>query len=279
MNLSKNLILTAIFVFISVCATFGQAEEKPAETVAAKPEAAITLPADEQFTADLFTRFAEMRTGTGAPVYWYCIGEIYSYPDGKLIARVEGVDTARYIKSESNPTKAVQLNRKIFFYRDPVTNEVLREVGGKKVEPIAYPYQYIIYELKDGKMLTSVEQGKEPRVQKISNTGMNRVRRFGGTIVFSAPLFLNFGSYQAYENYDFLYQLRGGQIPYQLTWNRRGSLPPFFGGGDSVFQLISYRVDRFEFLPKSIRDYLEQDAPLWKEPPRDLAEIRELQKQ
>lgn len=67
------------------------------------------------FNANLFKQFTEMRIGTGEPVYWYCIGEIYEYPSGKLVAKVEGIDSARYIKSESNPSKALQLSRKISF--------------------------------------------------------------------------------------------------------------------------------------------------------------------
>lgn len=292
MNFLNNLVLTFLLTFLVVVSNPAQTAEQSALVPTAKPEtpkvAAENVPAslilaDEQFTPDLFAKFVEMRVGKGEPVYWYCVGELYSYPEGKLVARVEGVDTARFIKTESNSTKAIQLSRKTFVYRDPATNEILREIDGKKVVPIEYPYQYITYELKDGKLLSSVEQGKAPNVQRIGSTGTNRIKRYGSTIVFSAPLFLNFetprGKYQAYENYDFYYQLKGaGQFPYQLTWNRRGLLPPFFGGGDSVFQLVSYRVDKYEFLPKSMREYLEKDAPMWKEPPRDLKEIEELQK-
>lgn len=232
-----------------------------------------------KFTPALFKEFTEMRIGTGEPIYWYCIGEIYEYPSGKMVARVEGIDTARYIKSESTATKALQLSRKIFFYRDVQTNEVLREVNGMKAEPIAYPYQQITYELKGDKMTTQVIQGKAPRVQKIEGGNMI-VREFNGLIMFSAPLFLNFPNYKAYENYDFFIQPKGVKgIPrYQLSWNRRGDLPPFLGGGDSVFQLASYRIDKYSDLPKTMRDVLEKDARMWMNPPKDLAEIAELQK-
>jgi hypothetical protein len=231
------------------------------------------------FNPRLFKEFVEMRVGTGEPIYWYCIGEIYEYPSGKLLAKVEGIDTARYIKSESTPTKALQLSRKIFFYRDVETNEVLREMGGVKIEPIAYPYQQITYELKGDRLATQVIQGKAPRVQKIEGGNMI-AREFGGLIMFSAPLFLNFPNYKAYENYDFLVQPKNvrGVPRYQLTWNRRGDLPSFFGGGDSVFQLVSYRVDRYSDLPQTIRDVLEKEARMWMNPPKDLAEIVELQK-
>jgi hypothetical protein len=232
------------------------------------------------FNAKLFKDFTEMRIGTGEPVYWYCIGEIYEYPSGKLLAKVEGIDTARYLKSESTPTKALQLSRKIFFYRDLNTNEVLREVNGIKTEPIAYPYQQITYELRGDKMVTSVVQGKHPRIQKIEGGGDMIARQFKGLTMFSAPLFLNFPNYKAFENYDFLIQPKGakGAPRYQLTWNRRGALPPFFGGGDSVFQLASYRVDKYSDLPKTMRDALESDGKLWMNPPQNLAEIAELQK-
>ena len=105
-------------------------------------------------------------------------------------------------------------------------------------------------------------------------------RELNGLVIFSAPLFLNFPGYQAFENYDFLIQPKDakGAPRYQLTWNRRGDLPKFFGGGDSVFQLASYRIDKYEDLPKTMREALESDGRLWMSPPEDLAEIAELQK-
>ncbi|MBX7170457.1 MAG: DUF1838 family protein [Pyrinomonadaceae bacterium] len=234
----------------------------------------------QSFNAKLFKEFTDMRVGTGEPIYWYCIGEIYEYPSGKLVAKVEGIDTARRIKSESNATKVLQLSRKIFFYRDAKTNDLIRESNGMKVEPIAYPYQQITYELKGEKLFATVIQGKAPRVQKIESAGDYYVRNFGDNIIFSTPLFLNFPNYKAYENYDFFYspKAKNNQSKYQLTWNRRGNLPPFFGGGDSVFQLVSNRVDKYSDLPKTMRDALESDGKLWMNPPKDLAEIAELQK-
>ncbi len=234
----------------------------------------------QDFDLNLFREFVKMRVGEGEPVYWYCIGEIYEFPSGKLIAKVEGIDTARLIKSESTETKVLQLSRKIFFYRDPVTNEVMRVYNGQKVEPIAYPYQMITYELKDGKMYSTVVQGRQPRIQRITSDGKNIVRRFGNLIVISSPLFINTPNYKAYENYDFFIEPEGikGAPRYQLSWNRRSLLPAFFGGGDSVFQLVAYRVENYEELPVSIRQVLEKEAPMWMKPPENLKEIEELQK-
>ncbi len=235
------------------------------------------------FTPATFQQFADMRIGTGQPVYWYCIGEIYSYPEGKLLARVEGIDTARRWRADETPTRAVQLSRKTFVYRDAATSEVLREVNGQKVAHIEYPYQFITYELKDGQIASSVEQGGGARLQKIAGGSPMRLRQLGNLTIVSAPLFLSFptprGKYEAYENYDFLLQPKGAKAAqYQLTWNRFGDLPPFFGPGKSVFQLVSYRVDKYKDLPATMRDYLEKEGRLWMKPPVDMDEIRQLQK-
>jgi len=260
-HLVKIIIASLGLLAFSVAATYNPAQATP-------------------ITPQLFKQFVDMRIGTGEPIYWYCIGEVYEYPSGKLVAKVEGIDTARLIKSESTDTKKLQLSRKIFFYRDPVTNQLLREINGMKVEPIAYPYQQITYELRDAQMINSVVQGKAPRIQKIEGGGKMIARELNGLVMFSAPLFLNFPGYQAFENYDFLIQPSAtrGVPRYQLTWNRRGDLPKFFGGGDSVFQLASYRIDKYQDLPKTMREALESDGRLWMTPPADLAEIAALQK-
>ncbi|MBK8813554.1 MAG: DUF1838 family protein [Acidobacteria bacterium] len=242
--------------------------------------AATFTVAGQAFSSRDFENFTAMRIGNGPAVYWYCVGEVYEYPSGKLVAKVEGIDTARLLTTDSTPLRKLQLSRKIFFYRDPKTNEIMRESNGMKVEPIAYPYQKITYELIDGKVKATVVQGKQPRIQTIESAGEFYVRRLGGNTIFSTPLFLNFPGYKAYENYDFFYApaARSASSRYQLTWNRRGSLPAFFGGGDSVFQLVSYRVDDYRKLPKSMRDALESNGRLWMNPPKDLKEIEELQK-
>lgn len=235
------------------------------------------------FDPATFQRWVEMRVGGGEPVYWYCIGTVYSYPEGKPLMRVEGIDTARLDRSLSTPTTAHQLSRKVFVYRDLATDAILTEWNGRPLPPIAYPYQYITYELKDAALETFVEQGAAPRLQRIGpGTGIVP-RRIGETLVFTAPLFLDFptpggGRYQAFENYDFFVQprLSGLAHPYQISWLRYGDLPG--GAGKSIMHMVAWRVDRYQDLPQSIRSYLESDAGrLWKEPPRDIAEIRRLQ--
>ncbi len=238
-------------------------------------------PASGRWTPALFDLWAKMRTGTGSPVYWYSVGTLKSYPDGKLLARVEGYDTAR----SARPTPGVvqQFNRKIYIYRDPVTNAVITTSGGKPVEPVAYPYQFITYTLKGDGLETMVEQGKGRRIQRIGPGRDIAVRRIGATAVFTAPVYLDLplpdgARYQAFENYDFFAPMphRGGAAN-QLSWVRYGDAPGFAGGGKSIMHLVTWRIDRYADVPQTMRDYIEASAPLWKAPPADLAEIRRLQ--
>ena len=240
------------------------------------------IAADRGFTPDTFAKWVEMRVGSGEPVFWYAVGTVYTYPEGKPVMRMEGVDAARLERSLSTPTEAHQVSRKTFVYRDIDTNEILREWQGKPLPPIAYPYQYITYALLERGVETWVEQGAGARKQRIGPGTDIMARQIGNTLAFSAPLFLDLplpsGSrVQAFEHYDFFHQGAAPGIthPYQISWLRFGDLPAGLGKG--VMHMVSWRVDRYADLPASIRGYLETEARQWLEPPRDIAEIRRLQ--
>jgi hypothetical protein len=235
------------------------------------------------FDKESFKQFVTLRAGTGAPVYWYAIGEVYSYPEGKRLLKIEGSDTARFLASDQ-PDTAMQLSRKVFVYRDPVTNELLKEWEGRPVTRIAYPYQFITYKLDGEKLVTFVEQGAGANLVKIGPGENFLLRRLGPSLVFSSPLFLNMdtprGKYEAYENYDFVYHPaeKSPAAAHQLIWNRYGDLPAFIGKGKAMIQMVGWRCDRFEDLPSSMREYIKAEAQMWMAPPKDLNEIRELQK-
>jgi hypothetical protein len=235
------------------------------------------------FDRNTFRQFVTLRAGTGAPVYWYATGEVYSSPEGKRLLRIEGSDAARMIPGDQ-PDTAIQLSRKVFVYRDPETNEILKQYNGQPVTRIAYPYQLITYTLEGDRLVTFVEQGSGAALQKIGPGDSFLLRRLGPSLVFSSPLFLNMetprGKYEAYENYDFVYHPaeRDPAARHQLIWNRFGDLPAFVGKGRAVIQMVGWRADRFEDLPASIREYIRTEAPMWMQPPKDLEEIRSLQK-
>jgi hypothetical protein len=235
------------------------------------------------FDRRLFDLWVSARAGDGAPVYWYSTGTMRAYPSGELLATMEGFDTARSFRPERNQPLVHQYSRKIYIFRDTVSGEVIRERGGVKAEPIAYPYQFITYELKGDIVATMVEQGSGARVQRIGPGSSMTARWLGNTAAFSAPLFLDFpipagGRYTAWENYDFFVQTaRGVREPHQLSWVRYGPAPTWAGGVPTIMHLTTWRIERYEDLPATMRTYIDVDAPLWKAPPRDLADIRRLQ--
>lgn len=246
------------------------------------PATRLAAAADLGFTPDTFAKWVQMRVGQGEPVYWYAVGTVYTYPEGKPVMRMEGIDAARLEPSLSSATEAHQISRKTFIYRDIKTNALLREWQGKPLPPIAYPYQYITYGLRNGSLETWVEQGAGARKQRIGPGNDLMARRIGNTLAFSAPLFLDLplpggARMQTFEHYDFFDQgaVPGVTHPYQISWLRFGDLPAGLGKG--VMHMVSWRVDRYAELPESIRQYLETEAPLWLQPPKDIAEIRRLQ--
>ena len=235
------------------------------------------------FDRESFAVFVDARTGTGRPVYWYSVGTLRAYPSGDLLARVEGFDASTSDRPDPGRALARQFSRKIYVYRDAESNEILQERNGVAVEPVAYPYQFITYELVGDRLTTMVEQGSGARVQRIGPGNTMQARRIGDAYVFTAPLFLDIPTsgerrYQAFENYDFFIQAPGGASnPNQLSWVRYGDAPVWAGGGPAIMHLITWRIDQWEDVPASLRHYVETEAPLWRAPPTGLQEIRHLQ--
>jgi hypothetical protein len=247
--------------------------------------ASVAVEAQEiKWNQSIFDSWVQMRVGDGkANAIWWCQGEVYSYPSGKLVARMEGIDHGKVIKIAKD--SVIQLNRKTFTYHDINTNEIITEGFGQKLEPIAYPYQKITYLLKNGKLRTYVEQGAGARITKMGPGESISVRQLGGNYIFTAPVFLDFtgprGKYEAYENYDFFFSpsMKTTKERYQLTWERYGDLPAAIGGGKGIIHLVSYRVDKIEDLPSAVfKKYLNEKAQMWLAPPKDLEEIGALQK-
>lgn len=236
------------------------------------------------FTQDVFEIWVDARAGSGDPVYWYSTGTVRAYPSGEVIAHMEGYDTAVSHRPDGEGApSAHQYNRKVYIFRDPQTGEIMRERNGVPVAPISYDYQFIDYRVEDGEMIATVEQGSAPRVQTIEAEPMSW-RRLGDSYVFTAPIFLDFPipgtdrRVQAWENYDFFIQPEGSVgEPHQLSWARIGQLPAWGGGQVAVMHMITWRLEDYEDVPEAFRVYVEAEAPLWRNPPADLDEIRQLQ--
>ncbi|MEO1034032.1 MAG: hypothetical protein AAFX44_00605 [Pseudomonadota bacterium] len=240
--------------------------------------------ADGSFDLDTFQRWVTMRVGDGSPVYWFSEGTVRAYPGGRLIATMEGYDTARLDPTQTSPRRAVQLSRKTYIYRDPATGDVFKRSDGTDVAPIAYPYQLISYELKDdGTLETFVDQGSGKRYRRIGPGSSTKALRLDSGVLYNAPLYLDFelpggNRYQTFENYDFFSpdsDPAGGSF---ITFLRYGDAPDWATGTDKiVMHLTTRRYDSFADVPARFRTWIEAHAEMWREPPRDMNEIRELQ--
>jgi hypothetical protein len=240
--------------------------------------------AEGGFDAASFSAWVSARIGDGSPIWWYSSGSVRAYPSGELLFFMEGFDAATSFRPDPAKNLVHQYNRKIYVFRDAKTGEILREWKGKKVEPVAYPYQFITYELKGDRVETWVEQGAKPRVQRIGPGDNMSVRKVGDTYVFTAPVYLDFPipggdkRYQAFENYDFFVNTDGrAKEPHQLSWLRHGPLGAWADGADSIMHLVTWRVEKWADIPADLRGYIEKEQPLWRNPPKDLAEVRSLQ--
>ena len=151
-----------------------------------------------------FRKWCRMKMGDGETVYWYISGDLYEYPTGRLLAKVEGVDLARGM-TESPDAVVHQLSRKFFIFRDPSTGKVLEEFEGSPVVPIRYPYQHVVYRFapEDGGVSTEVTMGSGEFITRMMGNSIS-VRRLDGTrsrSCFTCPVFLNLetdqGPYEA----------------------------------------------------------------------------------
>lgn len=229
--------------------------------------------------------WVDARAGTGTPVHWIAEGGVYAYPSGKKLFGMVGFDSSTVIWPADPGGDVIHLTRKTFAYTDPETGELLTEYEGRPVEPIAYPYQLITYRMQGEQIFADVEQGVEPRVQKIRSTDGMRVRWLGAdTMAVTAPIFMDFPlpdgtRYQAWENYDiFIHRADSVAQRYQMSWQRFGSLPPWAGEGKAIYHLLSWRVERLEDFPAPLLDWARSEMPMWLRPPADLAEVRRLQR-
>lgn len=253
-------------------------------SVALASGAAIAAPASRDAAPEALRLWVDARAGTGKPVYWVAEGGVYDYPSGRKLAGMVGFDASTVIWPEKPGGEVIHLTRKTFAYTHPETGEILTELNGQKVEPVAYPYQLITYRMEGARILGDVEQGVGKGIQKIKAGEGMRWRWMGKDMMaVTAPVFLdmklpNGAAYQAWENYDFfLSRTPQGEMPYRMAWQRYGAKPPFLGQGQAIYHLLSWRVDDAEAIPPALLAWAKKEKPMWLKPPASLEEVRRLQ--
>ncbi len=232
------------------------------------------------FDAELFERFVDSNMGLdGKPVYYYSTGTVKTFPGGELLAYIEGVDMARLLRRDPDGT-VHKASRKMFILRDPRTREVIEQIGGKSNDSYFYPYQYMTFRLDGDRLLGTATQGKGAAKFSVDIGSAFDARRAGDVAVFSAPnAHVRPDGTGSFEMYEFWVQPAGSTVRPSTTLTLTLVNWHPIGGGKPVYtHRTSWRVDRYEELPASLRSWIDAKAPLYREPPRDMAEIEALQK-
>lgn len=280
----KHLKFVCGAIFLLILGSCQQATDN-VDTVLAKAEKInpVIDKASYKAAPEALQTWVNARAGTGAPVHWVADGGVYEYPSGKKLFGMTGFDSSTIIWPDEEGGEIIHLTRKTFAYTDLETGEVIEEYNGKKVKPIAYPYQMITYRLENGRIYGDVEQGVGERIQKIKAKEGIPFSKMGDTYVYNASVFLDFPlptgqQYQAWENYDFYIHPAGTvSEPHQMGWQRYGKLPSWYGDGQGITQLYSWRVESHDEFPPKLLAWAKANKPKWLSPPANLAEVRALQ--
>jgi hypothetical protein len=245
---------------------------------------ALAAPASREAAPEVLRMWVDARAGTGAPVHWIAEGGVYDYPTGKKLLGMIGFDTSTVIWPDKPGGEIIHLTRKTFAYTDPETGEILTEYKGRKVAPVAYPYQMITYRMEGDKIFGDVEQGVGTGIQKIkAEDGMTSRWMGKDTLVVTAPVFLNMKlpggkTYEAWENYDFFLDRNPkSDEPHKMSWQRYGAVPPFVGEGQAIYHLLSWRVESLDAFPPELLKWAKAEKPMWLKPPASVEEVRALQ--
>ena len=261
-----------------------------------KPQPLTTTKKEEAPALSSLDIFAQMRSGIspkeklGDEVFWTADGELYETPSGKIVARIEGLETSRAIRLKNNAIRI--FSRKLVWFLDPETNEIMDEFQGKAVPPIRFDAQ--VFDVQQGEILP-----ENPLLSTVLPYVVRSKRlipcmpitpRWGGCndiLMFQVPLFIDVEipvpgqkeprKYQAWEFYDYSWNIHQDQKnPPVLSWTRQGSTPPFCVDGNGVTHARGHRVDSFEDLPQSTQDYVNQNYPLFRGPPQSMEEVDRL---
>lgn len=240
---------------------------------------------------DSFDIFVKMRTGLGTGcgssdlVFWTGEGELYESPSGKPLATLDGFEVSRATYMDESKGHVRIFSRKIFWFRDLKTKEVLKEYDGQPVNPIKYDWQ--VFDLTRGQtenddplLIPIVPKViKSPRAPPLMPI-RPQIAGSRDQLLFQVPIFIDLklpedrGYYKAWEFYDYFIDLNfPANRPPSLAWTRSGSNPPFVSDERGVMHFHGYRVDSFEALPHHLQQLVKKEYPIFCEPPRDMDEV------
>jgi len=230
------------------------------------------------FTKDDFLEFVDMRSGNvGDVVYWYAYGDMTSFPDGKRLAVVEGVDTGRLVSLDVDKLQAQVMGRKYVVFRDPDSGEPLTTPEGKPVILGNFTYQILTFWLENDRLIFKGASGSGQNYRENTGGPHSEKQVLGPATVYTTPFWINYPM-QIWECYDFMRIKENGKVYDKGLWSASYPLPPFMGEGRCTWHSYFHRYNSFEALPESFQQFTLEHAPLWKQPPADWAEVERLKK-
>lgn len=252
---------------------------------------APAMAAARELTHEDFELFAEARFGPadGKHRYWYGRGPVRDAQTGKTIYDFEYYDTVRHHIDPENPDRRFGIIRKLDLFRDKDTGKVLETFGGKPVKSWTFPYQLLELEYEDGKVVLTASQGSGEFLRTHVFTESN-ISRFGDFAHITIPAFFmtrrpeipDEVAAHTMTSFFLIYEGDREAVP-RYQWGQAGVSPlaPWAGGDGrkmSYMFMTGARHEEYAELPQGLRSVIESQYPQFREPPKDLEEVRALQR-
>lgn len=252
--------------------------------------AAGPAPAGEITQKD-FELWADSRFGPpdGKPRFWYGKGPMRDVETGETLYTFEYYDTIRHYIDPANPNRRFGIARKLDLFRDKNTNQVLQTFNGKPVKSWVFPYQLLEMEYKDGAIMLTATQGSGEflRVHRFPQTSIERYGQFAhitipGYFKVTRPEIPDSVQTHTMTSNFIICEGACGSSP-RHQWMQAGISPlaPWAGGDGrkmAYMFMSGARFENYSDLPQQLRSVIEAQYPQWREPPRDLEEIKAIQR-
>ena len=237
---------------------------------------------------DAFDSFCRLRTGcspvnadapgTSPIVIWAGTGELYEAYSGRILAKFDGLDIAKGVRLSDDCVR--QLSRKLCWFRDAHSNELLTEYDGQPVTPIRYDCQVFDFQ-RSGNDNSTITASVLVGPRNVADLTITTRWLDHERLLVQAPVFLDLetpvGRYQAWEFYDYNCDVTFQQ-PASVVWCRYGASAPFFQNA-GVMRFVGQRYERFNELPAGIKDFIEAQYPSFQDPPANMEEVERIEQQ
>lgn len=228
-----------------------------------------------------FNAWISLRGGENTPAYWYSAGLIRPIKDGgKVESRMVGLETWITPPELRTEASAVSLSRKIYFFLEEDRDEIVVDTAtGAPRRPSIFVHQVRTFTLVDGAI-----------DYKVESHDLRGIRQGGFGVTMSVnrrgdQVHVNYASFPRRPDEAGEMQVRSGEVydymdngpqhtdeaaRYQMTWvgtNLDGNIANQRG----------WRFGAFDDIPNAwLKTVIREQAPLWMEPPADMAEIERL---